>query len=98
MIVLRQFDRGIGEVAAPVVGRHAFLGADQPGLQLRLHVAGMIALKIPPHLVDLDGDAAQIGDDEVVLRIEVSVQGHLVGAGGLGDGFDAHAANAVPME
>jgi hypothetical protein len=35
----------------------------------------MIALEIPPHLVDLDGDAAQVGDDEVVLRIEVLLSG-----------------------
>jgi len=57
------------------VGGHAFLRADQPRLQLALHVAGMVALEIPPHLVDLDGDAAQVGDDEIVLRIEVVDRG-----------------------
>src|SRR5260370_16953601 len=58
----------------------------------------MVALEIPPHFVDLDGDAAQIGDDEIVLRIEVAVERHLVGAGSLGDCFDPHPADAVPMK
>ena len=65
---------------------------------MRLHVARMVALEIPPHFVDLDGDAAQVGDDEIVLRIEVPVERHLIGAGGFGDGFDTHAADAMPME
>src|SRR6267378_7982609 len=58
----------------------------------------MVALEIPPHFVDLGGDAAQIGDDEIVLRIEVAVERHLVGAGSLRDCFDPHAADAVPMK
>src|SRR5258708_8621978 len=58
----------------------------------------MVALEIPPHFVDLDGDAAQIGDDEIVLRIEVAVERHLIGAGSLRDCFDPHAADAVPMK
>jgi hypothetical protein len=58
----------------------------------------MVALEIPPHLVDFDGDAAQIGDDEIVLRVEVTVESHFVGAGRLRDCFDSYAADAVPMK
>src|ERR1700704_6569794 len=58
----------------------------------------MVALEIPPHFVDLGGDAAQIGDDEIVLRIEVAVERHLIGAGRLRDCFYPHAADAVPMK
>ena len=58
----------------------------------------MIALEIPPHLVDLDGHAAQISDDEFVFRIEMPVERHLVGAGRFSDGLDADAANAVTVK
>src|SRR5258707_5216736 len=58
----------------------------------------MVGLETPPHFVELDGDAAQIGDDEIVLRIEVAVERHLIGAGSLRDCFDPHAADAVPMK
>src|SRR5258707_4793434 len=58
----------------------------------------MVGLETPPHFVELDGDAAQIGDDEIVLRIEVAVERHLIGAGSLRDCFHPNAADALPMK
>ena len=58
----------------------------------------MFARDVLPHFIDFGHDTAQIGDDKVVLRIEMPVERHLVGAGRLGDGIDADAAKAVAME
>jgi hypothetical protein len=65
---------------------------------LALHVAGMIAFDIAPHFVDFDGDATQISEDQIVFRIEVPIERHLIGAGGLGDRFDADTPDAMTME
>ena len=99
MAVLGQFDRGIGEIAAPVVGRQALRRADRATTATAPAMSpGFFALDVLPDRVGLRRDAAQIGDDQIVLRIEVPVERHLVGAGGLGDGLDTDAANAVTME
>jgi hypothetical protein len=55
-------------------------------------------LKIAEKLVAFRGDIAQAGDDQIVLGAEMAVEGHLVSAGLVGDGIDAHATHAVAPE
>ena len=58
----------------------------------------MFARNVLPHLFDFGRDTAQIGDDQIVLGIEVTVERHLVGAGCFGNGVDTDTADAVAVE
>jgi hypothetical protein len=58
----------------------------------------MTVLDFAPHLISFRGDAAQVCHDEVIFRVKVTIERHLVGAGGLGNCLDAHPANAMTME
>ena len=61
-------------------------------------VARMTAPRAPPQRLGVGGHRLQALDDQVVLRAEMPVERHLVGAGRLGDGLDPDAADAVLVE
>lgn len=67
MIVSGELDGSGGEFTSARIGGDTFCREDQPGFQLRLHVARIFAFGILPHLIDFGGDAAEIGNDEIVL-------------------------------
>ena len=48
--------------------------------------------------VHLGGKPAQTFDDQLVLRFQMAIERHLVGAGGLGNGVDADLVKAVAIE
>ena len=58
----------------------------------------MLRHELVPDTLLLRDDAAHPLGDELVLRLEVTVQRHLVRAGRLGDRLDADAANADPTK
>jgi hypothetical protein len=98
MVGLGQFDGRVREVATPIVVEHAFGAALDPGMQLRKRVAWVGRLDFRPPALGLDRRIAQTLNDEIVLRTEVTVKGHLVGARRFGDRIDADAANPMFME
>ena len=58
----------------------------------------MRLLQPGPAAVGILGDLPQIGRHQIVLRAEMAIQRHLVGAGGLGDGVDTHSPDPVPVK
>ena len=98
MTLLRQFDRGIGEIAAALVLGDEDSGLVHEAVKLTSRVSGICGLDFGPDFVRLSPFVVQIFDNELVLRIEVAVKRHLAGARGLGDRFDAHASDALAVE
>ena len=99
MIFFRQLDRGIGERAAALVGIGDVSGhLLEPGAKLRQRIAGMRLLEPIPAGVGALGGLPQIFRHQFVLRREVAVERHLVGAGRLGDRLDPHRPDAVPVK
>jgi hypothetical protein len=65
---------------------------------LRLGIIWILLFDVPPDVISFGHDTAKIGDDKLVLRFEMPIQRHLVGAGGLGNRIDADAAKSMAME
>ena len=99
MVAVRQLDGGIDEGAA-ALGLGGLVGAKkaQPGEQLAHGIVEMRRRDAAMGGVHLGGKPAQAFGDQLVLRGEMAVERHLVGAGGLGDGVDADAADAMAIE
>lgn len=95
MIVICQFDSRIGHLAAAPVAADALGRVLDPGSQLRFRITGMLVLQFIPLQIGFLGGALQTLDDEIVLGGKMTIERHLVRAGGLGDRFDADAAHAV---
>ena len=98
MVGFRQFDRRIREVAAPLVIEYKFGAASDPGVQLRQGIARVYRFDFGPPSFGFERHVAQTLNDQVVLRAEVTVERHLVGAGRLGDRIDANASDSVFVE
>jgi hypothetical protein len=54
--------------------------------------------EILPLLFLVRDDAAHPFRYQLILRLEVAIEGHLVGSGGFSDGLDADATNSLPVE
>jgi S-adenosylmethionine:tRNA ribosyltransferase-isomerase len=94
-----ELDRRVDEgAAAPARFVGELRDALEEGADLRLGVAGIARAHRIPGVVGLGGELAEVRRDELVLRREVPVQGHLVGAGGPSDRLDAHRMDAVTVE
>src|SRR5271154_7516072 len=98
MVGFRQFDRRIREVAAPLVVEYKFGAASDPGVQLRQGIARVFRFDSGPPSSAFERHVAQTLNDQVVLRAEVTVERHLVGAGRLSDRIDADASDTVLVE
>src|SRR3984957_6741956 len=98
MTLLRQFDRGVGEIAAAFVPGDKNCGPVHETVELTTWVPRVLGLDFGPDFVRLSPFVIQILDYKLVLRIEVAVKRHLAGARGLSDRFDAHASNAPAVE
>ena len=70
----------------------------EPGAKLRPRVAGMGLLEPVPAAVGLARGLAQICRHQIVLRAEVAIERHLVGAGSLGDGIDPYGPDSMPVK
>jgi hypothetical protein len=85
MIAFGKFNRGISEIATTAIVENA-LGTDaNPRAKLSQRIIRIFAIEADPNLVDLTGDVTQARDNQIVLRAEVAVERHLVGAGRLRD-------------
>src|SRR5207253_6464544 len=80
MIAFSKFDCCVGDIAAAAVVARAFGAATDPGMKLCQRVTGMVGFKSVPDLVCLLGGIAKAGNHQIVLRAEVTIQRHLVGA------------------
>ena len=95
MALFGQFDRGVGEIAAALVLGDESRRLLEKAIELADRIAGVGALDLGPDLFRLLALVVEIFEDQFVLRFEMTVERHLVGAGRLGDRLDADAANAV---
>lgn len=69
-----------------------------PGPELPQSVARVRVFQLSPEAVHLHSRMAQAFDDQLILRIEMAVERHLVAVGGIGDRIDAGSADAVPAK
>ncbi|CAH2400240.1 hypothetical protein MES4922_230221 [Mesorhizobium ventifaucium] len=98
MVGLAQLDGGVGHVATAAVHHQAIGCHPDPGVQLRKLVARMLGLELLPHRVGAACGRPQALDDQIVLRLEMTVERHLVGTGGLSDRVDTDALDAMLVE
>ncbi|CAH2401696.1 conserved hypothetical protein [Mesorhizobium escarrei] len=98
MVGLAQLDGGVGHVATAAVHHQAIGCHPDPGVQLRKLVARMLGLELLPHRIGAACGRPQALDDQIVLRLEMTVERHLVGTGGLSDRVDTDALDAMLVE
>jgi len=73
-------------------------GAPAPILKLAVWISAVLGVEILPLLFFVRNDSAHPFRDQLILRVEVAVQRHLVRLRRLGDRFDTDAANALFMK
>ena len=93
-----QFDRGVRKIAAALVFGDEFRDPADIAIELANGIAWACSLDVGPNFFGLPPLAAQILANEIVLRPEVAVERHLVGARGLGDRLDPDSPDAVAMK
>jgi hypothetical protein len=98
MIAFGKFNRRISEIATASIVENA-LGTDaNPRAKLSQRIIRIFAIEADPNLVDLTGDVTQARDNQIILRAEVAVKRHLVGAGRLRDRVNADPPDPVLTE
>ena len=98
MALLRQFDCGVGEIAAPFVAGDKDCGLVHEAVKLTSRVPRIGCLDFGPDFVRLPPFVIQILENKLVFRIEVAVKRHLAGARSLSDRFDADSSDAPAVE
>ena len=98
MTLLGQFDRSVGKIAAALVLGDKFRRLLDETVKLAGRIVRAFGFYLGPNLVGFLSFVVQVFENQVVLRAEVTIEGHFVGACGLGDGVDADPANAMTME
>src|SRR5271166_3965485 len=98
MAFFGQFDRSVRKVAATLVLRDKFRSLLDKAVKLADWISRVAGLDLRPYLVGLPSLIIQILENKIVLRTEVAIERHLIGACRLGDGVDANTANAAPVE
>ena len=97
MARLGELHRGVGERAA-AVGAFELRNALQQIAKLRVGIARMRGARRVPQRIAFLRELAEIGGNQLVLRGEVAIERHLVGAGGIRQRLDAHAVDAIAIE
>ena len=95
MIALRQLDRRIGHVAAAAIIAACAFGADtNPGMELGERDRRGAPARTSFHISSASrATSRRHSHDQLVLRAEVTIECHLVGARSFRDGIDADAAD-----
>ena len=99
VILFRQLDCGIGERTAAL----GFILLEianvmQPGHELTLRVADMGSGNRLPGCVEFLREFRETRGDKHILRREMAIERHLVGARGLGDRVYADGMDAAPVK
>src|SRR5271156_6186815 len=98
MTLFRQFDGGVGEIAAALVLGDAYRGLVHETVKLTHRVSWIFCFDFGPDFVRLSPLIIQIFDDQLVLRIEVAIERHFAGACGLRYRFDPHPSDAPAVK
>ena len=93
MIDFDELDRRIGHISAAAIVADAFGTGQTQALSCASGSPGKVARNAMPDRVSFADHVAQAGDDEVVLRAEVTIKRHIVDIGRVRDGVDADPAN-----
>ncbi|MNY23152.1 hypothetical protein D3C86_1568030 [compost metagenome] len=97
VVLLGQLDGSVRQRAAARAVEPCCHGVE-PGAQPGAGIVRMSFGELRPEAIGLLRERAQVLRHQRVLRLEVAIQRHLVGARGLGDALDPHRADAVPGE
>src|SRR4051812_3712048 len=99
MFGIRQLGERVSERRAALL-HHLELGcrATAPVLKQALGIVRVVGRQIAPFILFARNHAAHPLGDELVLRVEVTVHRHLVGAGGFRDRFDPYPADPMLMK
>jgi hypothetical protein len=98
MIAFGKLNRGICEIATAAIVENALGTNANPRAKLSQRIIRIFAIELDPNLVDLAGDVTQARDNQIILRAEVAVERHLVGAGCLRDRVNADPPDPVLTE
>src|SRR5580693_4785792 len=98
MALFRQLDRGVRKIAAALVTCDKFRRLLDEAIELANGIARARGFDLGPNLVGLFPLIIQIFENQFVLRAEVTIERHLVGASSFGDGLDADPADAAAVE
>jgi hypothetical protein len=99
MVLVREFRQAVRESTSAVAHGAKVLhhGLDQR-LELRYGISGVKIRPLGPHLFVLLSHGGQPVRDQIVFRIEVTVDGHFVGIGCRSDGLHPDAADALTIK
>jgi hypothetical protein len=98
MIAFGKFNRGISEIATAAIVENA-LGTDaNPRGKLSQRIIRIFAIEADPNLVDLTGNVTQARNNQIILRAEVAIERHLVGASRLSDRVNPDSPDPVLTE
>src|SRR5262249_12606948 len=98
MTGIGQLHCGVDHVAAAPVSNYAVSRTPDPGSKLRDRVLRIFGLELGPNRPRVIRYPLKARNDQIVLRPEMAVERHLVGAGRFGDRVNAYATDAVLME
>jgi len=98
MIAFGKFNGGIREIATAAIVENALGTNANPRAKLSQRIIRIFAIEADPNFVDLTGDVTQARDNQIVLRTEVAVERHLVGAGRFRNRVNADPPDPVLTE
>ncbi len=96
--LLCQFDRGVRKIAATLVLGDEFRRLLDKTVKLADRLARVGSFDLRPNLVGLLSLVVQILENQFVLRAEVAIERHLIGARRFSYGFDPNSADAMAVE
>jgi hypothetical protein len=95
VITFRKLDCCIGHVTPAAIVARTFRANPNPRMQLCDKIIGVFGLEFFPYFVGLAAKVTQTFGYQFVLRTEVTIERHFVGACSLRDRIDADAPDAV---
>src|SRR5258708_7359390 len=99
MVLVWQLDRSVGERTTAVgLALLEVSNMAQPGQELAFRIALMGVGDRIPGSVEFLSELAETGGDQHILRGEMAIERHLVGAGRFGDRVDANGMDAAAIE
>ena len=99
MILVRQLDRSVGECTPALsLVLPEVTDMPQPGQELAFRIARVGGGERVPGCVEFPRELGETRGDQHILRGEVTIERHFIGAGGFGDCVDADGMDTATIE
>src|SRR5271155_1642976 len=98
MILVRQLDRSVGECTPALVGLLEVTDMPHPGQEQAFRIACVGGDERVPSSVEFLRERGETRSYQHILRGEVTIERHLVGAGRLGDSVNTDGMDTATME